>query len=125
MRGSYLCLPLSFLAEAFGGDYEAQEDGAAVRVTLGDGRILSFAEGSILCKIDHTARQMYCEALRRDGELLVSAEWFAKYFFRMTVSKCGDMLYITDHFADLSAFMVDLIKDIFTGDMMQENYFRK
>lgn len=125
VRGSYLCLPLSFLAEAFGGDYEAQEDGAAVRVTLGDGRILAFAEGSILCKIDHTARQMYCEALRRDGELLVSAEWFAKYFFRMTVSKCGDMLYITDHFADLSAFMVDLIKDIFTEDMMQENYFRK
>ena len=125
IRGSYLCLPLSFLAKAFGATYEASEDGAVVHMQLPDGRQLQFAKGSILCVIDETARQMYCEALHRDGELLVSAEWFAKYFFNMTVSKCEDMIYITDHFADLSKFMVDLIKDIFKDEMMQEDFFNK
>lgn len=65
---------------------------------------------------------MYCEALHRDNELLVSIEWFAKYFYGLQVSSCNGVTYITDHFADLSAFMADIMKDLFKGEMVPCNY---
>ena len=34
IRGSYLCVPLSFLAEATGAGYESEEDGAVVILKL-------------------------------------------------------------------------------------------
>ena len=91
-------------------------------LTLRDGRRLQFARGSIGCVIDDTVRCMYCEALNRDGELLIPIEWFAKNFYALQVSECDGMLYITDHFADLSAFMVDLILDLFKDRMVPDNY---
>ena len=48
---------------------------------------------------------MYCETLHRDGELLVSIEWFCRFLFDLNVSICNDVVYVTDHFAELSAFM--------------------
>ena len=59
-----------------------------------------------------TLRSMYCEALHREGELLVSCEWFCKCVLNLSVSTCNDVVYITDHFADLSFFMADLVKDL-------------
>jgi hypothetical protein len=32
------------------------------------------------------------------------------------------MVYVTDHFTDLSANMVDLIKDLFKGEAVPENF---
>ena len=122
VRGSYLCVPLSFIAQVFGADYEASQDGAVVVLRLKDGRRLQFARGSIGCVIDDTVRCMYCEALHRDGELLVSIEWFAKYFYSLQVSICEGVVYVTDHFADLSAFMADLIKDLLNGNMVPDNF---
>lgn len=122
VRGSYLCVPLSFLAKVFEAEYVTDDDAATVVLRLKDGRRLQFARGSIGCVIDDTMRSMYCEALHRDGELLVSIEWFAKYFFNMQVSSCEGVTYVTDHFADLSAFMADLVKDLFKGEMVPDNY---
>ncbi len=122
VRGSYLCVPLSFIAQVFGADYESSEDGAVVVLRLKDGRRLQFARGSIGCVIDDTVRCMYCEALHRDGELLVSIEWFAKCFYSLQVSICEGVVYVTDHFADLSAFMADLIKDLLNGNMVPDNF---
>lgn len=122
VRGSYLCVPLSFIAEVFEADYEAEDHAASVVLLLKDGRRLQFARGSIGCVIDDTVRCMYCEALHRDNELLVSIEWFAKYFYSLQVSSCNGVTYITDHFADLSAFMADIIKDLFKGEMVPDHY---
>lgn len=122
VRGSYLCVPLSFIAQVFGADYESSKDGAVVVLRLKDGRRLQFARGSIGCVIDDTVRCMYCEALHRDGELLVSIEWFAKCFYSLQVSICEGVVYVTDHFADLSAFMADLIKDLLNGNMVPDNF---
>ena len=122
VRGSYLCVPLSFIAQVFGADCESSEDGAVVVLRLKDGRRLQFARGSIGCVIDDTVRCMYCEALHRDGELLVSIEWFAKCFYSLQVSICEGVVYVTDHFADLSAFMADLIKDLLNGNMVPDNF---
>ncbi|HCS40567.1 MAG TPA: hypothetical protein DIW44_13410 [Anaerolineaceae bacterium] len=112
IRGEYLCVPLSFLSEAFGAKYEPGEDTLTVVVTLKDGRVLQFARGSIGCVIDNGLRSMYCEALHRDGELLVSIEWFCRYLFGLDVSCCDEVIYVTDHFSVLSANMADLIKDL-------------
>ena len=111
-RGEYLCLPLTFLAKAFGAEYVSTDEGHACILKLKDGRQLQFARGSILCVIDNDPRQMYCECLEREGELLVSSEWFCGYLFNMHVSTVDHVVYITDHFIDLSANMADLIKDI-------------
>lgn len=113
VRGSYLCVPLSFLAEVFHASYEEKENGTVVNMRLEDERRLQFARGSIGCVIDDTLRSMYCEAIQREGELLVSIEWFVKYFYGLHVSFCNGVMYITDHFVDLSTFMADLIKDLF------------
>ncbi len=112
VRGEYLCVPLSFLSKAFGAQYEPSADTLHAVVMLKDGRVLQFARGSIGCVIDDTLRSMYCEALHRDGELLVPIEWFCRYLFGLTVSYCDGVVYATDHFSVLSENMADLIKDL-------------
>ena len=112
VRGEYLCAPLTFLCEVFGAKYEPSQDTLSAAVTLSDGRALQFARGSIGCMIDDDLRSMYCEALHRDGELHVSVEWFCRYLLNLQVSACNGVVYITDHFAELSTFMADLIKDL-------------
>ena len=67
-------------------------------------------------------RQMYCETLHRQGELLVSVEWFCGYLFGCHVSTCDGAVYVTDHFADFSVFLVDLIRDIFHGTVIPKDY---
>ena len=108
-------MPLSFLAEMFEAEYRKEEEGKSVTLTLKGGRSVQFAVGSIGCVIDDTMRAMYCEALFRDGELLVSAEWFARYLFNLCASVYEDVVYITDHHAELGRFMADLIRDILHG----------
>jgi hypothetical protein len=122
VRGSYLCVPLSFLAEVFEAEYITKDEGATVCLILKDKTRLQFARGSIGCIINDTLRCMYCEALHREKELLVSIEWFAKNFYGLQVTSCEGVTYITDHFADLSAFMADLMKDLLKGEMVPENY---
>ena len=118
-----------FLAELAGGSFEESEDTLTARVYLKDGRSAQFARGSIGCMITNpgtkagtTMRQMYCEALHRNGELLVSVEWFCRYLLNLQVSTCGGVVYVTDHFAELSCFMADLIRDIFAGSVMPRDY---
>ena len=87
-----------------------------VRLTLSDGRVLQFAEGSIGCMIDTDLRSMYCEALYREGELLVPAAWFLQYLFNLQVSECDGVLYATDHFNVLSLYMADVLKEALEKD---------
>ncbi len=116
VRGEYLCVPLRYLAEVFGAQYESQRDNRMVRLTLSDGRVLQFAEGSIGCMIDTDLRSMYCEALYREGELLVPAAWFLQYLFNLQVSECDGVLYATDHFNVLSLYMADVLKEALEKD---------
>lgn len=115
VRGEYILAPLSFLAKVFGGEYVPSEDTLSAVIKLPDGRRLQFARGSIGCVVDDRLRSMYCEAIHRDGELLVSAEWFCQYLFDLHASCCDGVVYITDHFCALSANMADLIKDVLSG----------
>lgn len=112
VRGEYRMVPLSLLQRFFGGELTYSPDTLTARMTLPDGRELQFARGSIGCVIGDTLRSMYCEALHREGQLLVSVEWFCRYLFNLTVSECDGVVYVTDHFAQLSANMADLLRDL-------------
>ena len=122
VRGEYICAPLSFLAQVFGAEYIYSESGGVCVMKLADGRTLQFARGSIACVIDGHVRAMYCEALHREGELLVSTEWFCRYLMNWTVSECDGALYATDHFAELGLYTADLIKDLLEGHPVPGNY---
>ncbi len=112
VKGEYICVPISFLAQTFGIEYKYEEDGAVAYLYLMDGRQLQFARGSIVSIIDNEIRCMYCEALHRDGELLISLEWFARFVMNLCASKCEDVLYVTDHHAELGVDMADLIRNL-------------
>ena len=121
VRGEYCMVPLSLLAAVFGAELTYGEEGATARMTLKDGRALQFARGSIGCVIDDTLRSMYCEALHREGQLLVSVEWFCRWFYGLEVSECDGVVYVTDHFAELSENMADLLRDILkTGGALKD-----
>jgi len=122
VRGEYLCVPLSFLSEAFDAKYEPGEGALTVEMVLKDGRVLQFAQGSIGCVIDDHLRSMYCEALLREGELLVSIEWFCRYLFSLDVSTCDEAVYVTDHCSVLSANMADLVKDLLRNGGRLQDY---
>lgn len=124
VRGEYLCAPVAFLAKVFGAAMQKQQDGRCVVVTLPDKRVLQFAQGSIGCMIDDDLRSMECEALYRDGQLLVGVEWFCRALFNLHVSSCADVVYITDHFCELSANMADLLQDLLTGQAFPRDFTR-
>lgn len=112
VKGEYICVPISFLAQTFDAEYRYEEDGAVAYLSLKDGRTLQFAVGSIASVIDNDIRCMYCEALYRDGELCISIEWFARFIMNMCASKCEDVVYVTDHHAELGVDMADLIRNL-------------
>lgn len=115
VRGEYLCVSLRFLAQVFGAAYSVDEAGLEATLKLADGRVVKVSRGVIGCLVDDDLYAMYCEALHRDGELMVSVEWFCRFLFNLHVSVCGDTVYVTDHFAELSTFMAELIKEQLDG----------
>lgn len=112
VRGEYLCVPLSFIAEVFGAKYLPSDDTLTAVLILKDGRELQFARGSIGCAIDGRISSMLCEALHRNGELYISFEWFCRYLYDLHVSVLDNVLYATDHYIALSMHMAYLISGI-------------
>jgi poly(3-hydroxybutyrate) depolymerase len=111
VRGEYFLVPVSFIADVFGGSYASIDGGLAVELVLKDGRTLQFARGSIGCVVDNRIHSMYCEAVFQAGELFVPIEWICKRLLNNHTSSCKDVLYITDHAAELSLNMALLIRD--------------
>jgi len=112
VRGEYICVPVSFIAQVFDIEYKYEEDGAVAYLYLKDKRELQFARGSIICIMEDEIRSMYCEALHRDGELYISLEWFARFIMNMCASRFEDVLYVTDHHAELGENMADIIRNL-------------
>jgi hypothetical protein len=93
----------------------------AAIVVLKDGRQLQFARGSIGCVVAGRIHSMYCEAVFRDGELYVPIEWICKRLLNQHASSCEDVLYITDHDAELSLNMAFLIREEILSSQAGEN----
>ncbi|WP_020617775.1 alpha/beta hydrolase family esterase [Paenibacillus daejeonensis] len=111
VRGSYLMTPVSFIAELLGAQVVEAYEGRSAELDLPDGRSFQFAQGSIGCVLDNRIESMLCEAVYRDGELYIPLEWLLCRHFGRHASACGEVLYITDHYAELSHYMAELIQD--------------
>ena len=111
VRGTYMMAPISFVAQAFGASITLQQDGRAGQITLPDGKTLAFAQGSIGCVIDQELYSMFCEAILCNGELYLPIQWIAQRVLNYQSSQCDGVVYITDHYAELSLNMAHLIRD--------------
>lgn len=111
VRGEYLCVPVSFIANVFNAQLVASEGNLAVEIKLPNGTTLQFARGSIGCVVDNRIKAMHCEAVFTNGELHVPIQWISQVIFNHFASTCEDVLYITDHYAEISKNMAHLIRD--------------
>lgn len=116
VRGSYLCVPVSFLATAFGGEMQSHENGRWVVLTMRNDTVLQFAEGIIGCVADNTVESMLCEPIVRDGEMYISIGWFCRFVCGLQVSQSDGVLYATDHYAEISRYTAWILQDILTGN---------
>ena len=116
VRGSYLCVPVGFLAQAFGGTIATEENGRRVSLTMPDGRVFAFAEGCIGCTVDNRIEAMLCECIFRNGVLYLSLEWFCRFALNWQVSEYDGVLYATDHYSVLSRYMSWLFQDLVCAD---------
>ena len=122
VRGSYLCVPLGFIAATFGANLELSENGVAARLTLPDGRTFQFAEGCIGCVVDNKVEAMLCEAIYRNDGLYISIEWFCRFAYNYQVSEYDNVMYITDHYAQISRYMSWLLQDMLSDDCKFMDY---
>lgn len=111
VRGEYFMAPVSFVAKVLGAKMTESYGGQSAELTPADGRELQFARGSIGCVVDNRVQSMFCEAVFRDGELYIPIEWICKRLLNLHTSVCGGVIYITDHYAELSINMAHLIRD--------------
>ncbi|MBO9599545.1 MAG: hypothetical protein J7559_17185 [Cohnella sp.] len=111
VRGEYFLVPITFVASIFDAAYVPGSEGLSAELVWKDGRTLQFARGSIGCVVDNRVHSMYCEAVYMNGELYVPIEWICKRLFDNHASVCEDVLYITDHDAELSLNMAHIIRD--------------
>ena len=111
VRGEYFMAPVSFAAKALEARLSSSEDGCVVEMTLKDGREMQFARGIIGCLVDGKVQSMYCEAVLKDGELYVPIEWVCRKMLDNHVSRYDGVLYITDHYSELSVNMSHILRD--------------
>ena len=116
VRGSYLCVPLDFIAETFSANLHLMENGVAATLILPDGRTFQFAEGVIGCVVDNKIESMLCEAIFRNGKLYISLEWFCRFVYNLQVSEYENVMYITDHYAEISRYLSWLLQDILSDN---------
>ncbi len=111
VRGDYFMTPVSFVASLLEGTVHVSQEGRSAEIRLAGGGSFQFAQGSIGCVAGNRVEAMFCEAVYRDGELYIPIEWIFQRHYNRHVSSCGDVLYLTDHYAQLSHYMAELIRD--------------
>jgi poly(3-hydroxybutyrate) depolymerase len=116
VRGSYLCVPLGFIADIFGANLDLSESGVSAILTLPDGRTFQFAEGCTGCVVDNKIESMLCEAIYRNNRLYISLEWFCRFAYNLQVSEYDNVMYITDHYAQVSRYISWLLQDILSEE---------
>ena len=114
VRAIYTMVPVTDLVEAFGGSVICEA--GKIYANMKNGKKLQFARGCIGCTINDHVRSMFIEAVERDNVLFISAEWFVAEVMGLQYSKCGSMIYATDHYGVLSAHMERLLHDILKSD---------
>lgn len=111
-RGRSLMVSVEDLCNVFGGKIIEDKEQKEVWVLLPDCRVVQFAQGNIACIIENKLRAMTIEAVRIKGKLFISCEWFVRELVHYMVTECDGVIYVTDHYAQLSKNMAYLINNI-------------
>lgn len=111
-RGSHLMASVPDISRIFGCTLVKDSDPSEPELILQDGRHIQFARGSAACMADNRILAMPLESVENGGILFVPVAWFCRTLLNYTCSVCGETIYITDHYAQLSKGMVRLIKDL-------------
>ncbi|MDN4480565.1 stalk domain-containing protein [Demequina muriae] len=114
VRGSYLYVPVRFLASAFGAVVDSADDGLVATLTFANGTTVELARGIVGAVVDGRLRSMYAEAVHRDGQLWISLEWLCDDVLGLRTTTNGSVLYVSERHARLSKNMADLIDDLLT-----------
>lgn len=112
VRGSYLMASIPDISRIFDCTLVKDSDPSEPELILQDGRQIQFARGSAACMADSRILAMPVESVEKEGILFVSVAWFCRTLLNYTCSECGETVYITDHYAQLSKGMARLIKDL-------------
>ncbi len=56
--------------------------------------------------MDNQIESMLCEAIYRNDKLYISMEWFCRFAYNFQVSEFDNVMYITDHYAEISRYIV-------------------
>ena len=119
VRGTYIYVSVRFLSEIFGMKCHVKENGRVVELegTPKIGKLkaqknycIQFAEGNVASVVNNHIEAMYVEAVKKEDDLCVSLEWFVRRFLNLHTSNCDGVFYATDHPAQISWHMADLIK---------------
>lgn len=111
-RGKSLMVSVNDLCRFFHAEIIKDEDQKEMWIQLQDGREIEFAQGNIACVIDNSIKAMTIEAVRHNEMLYISCEWFAGEVMNCFFTECEGVIYITDHYAELSQNMAYLIKEL-------------
>ncbi|HIQ98882.1 MAG TPA: hypothetical protein IAB23_04280 [Candidatus Scybalocola faecavium] len=103
-----LYVPVAGIAQAF--QLKAKISGETAEIILPDGKHLRFSAGNVGCVCDNTIYSMNRQAEFKDGYLFISAKWFAAMFLNRFVIENRGVLYISDHYGEMTWDMSEFIK---------------
>ena len=104
-----LYAPVTFLADAFEAEVEFLDESAVIRTK--DGRTIEVAAGNIGCVIDNYLYSMERHAEYKKGMLYIPVKWFACQVFGKFASEHDGVVYISDHYGEMTNDMAKLIKE--------------
>ena len=104
----YYMFPLQGLHRPF--QLKAKISGETAEIILPDGKHLRFSAGNVGCVCDNTIYSMNRQAEFKDGYLFISAKWFAAMFLNRFVIENRGVLYISDHYGEMTWDMSEFIK---------------
>lgn len=103
-----LYVSVAGIAQAF--QLETQISEKTARIALPDGRNVLFSAGNVGCVCDNIIYSMSRQAESKDGYLCVPVKWFAAMFLNRFVIENRGVLYITDHYGEMTWDMSEFIK---------------
>ena len=110
-----LYVPVSALAQIFGGSVESTQEGKGAVILTDEGLECEVVSESVACLHGGFMRAMFTPARFRDGVLSVPLRWFAEEVYGKHVTECEGALYLSDHHGEMSLDMAYLLKSLLLG----------
>lgn len=108
---SLVMAALEDLCRLFGQSLRRIKAGSA-EVVLADGRRVQFSAGNSACVLENRITAMPMETVQRGEHLYVPIQWYLQKMLGLYTSRCGRVVYCTDHPAQLAKNMAYLLDQL-------------